>query len=120
MYDPQGSQRTGTNQPFGLTAFSPEPSPNKDGSAEKQADVSDTMTIRHGRVPKLNAATRRLEQKQYLPDQTTPDSPLLSTYAAVIPLRAGGHGEKATPVPIPNTAVKVLCGNGTALKSAGE
>ena len=29
-------------------------------------------------------------------------------------LWGGGYGEEATPVPIPNTVVKLLCAHGTA------
>ena len=32
----------------------------------------------------------------------------------------GDHGEKETPVPIPNTAVKLLSGDGTATLVVGE
>ena len=34
--------------------------------------------------------------------------------------RPGGHGGVTPPVPIPNTAVKNPCANGTASKDAGE
>ena len=36
------------------------------------------------------------------------------------PLLAGGYGEKETPVPIPNTAVKLLSGDGTAAEGRGR
>ena len=32
----------------------------------------------------------------------------------------GDHGEEATPVPIPNTEVKVLCGDGTIFLGDGR
>jgi len=32
----------------------------------------------------------------------------------------GGHSEEVTPVPIPNTAVKLLSADGTAFLSVGE
>ena len=34
--------------------------------------------------------------------------------------RPGGHGGAAAPVPIPNTAVKRPCANGTSSQDAGE
>jgi hypothetical protein len=33
---------------------------------------------------------------------------------------SGGHGEEETPVPIPNTEVKLLCADGTALETGWE
>ena len=33
---------------------------------------------------------------------------------------SGDHGERKTPVPIPNTAVKTLSGDGTAALAVGE
>ena len=33
---------------------------------------------------------------------------------------SGDHGEKDTPVPIPNTAVKLLSGDGTVGKATEE
>ena len=33
---------------------------------------------------------------------------------------SGGNGKVATPVPIPNTEVKHLCGDGTALERVWE
>jgi hypothetical protein len=32
----------------------------------------------------------------------------------------GGNGEEETPVPIPNTEVKLLCADGTALSRGGR
>ena len=36
-------------------------------------------------------------------------------FSAVLPFFAGGHSEKVTPVPIPNTDVKLLSGDDTTL-----
>ena len=33
---------------------------------------------------------------------------------------SGGHGEEETPVPIPNTEVKLLSADGTALETGWE
>ena len=33
---------------------------------------------------------------------------------------SGGYGEEDTPVPIPNTEVKLLSGDGTAVLTVGE
>ena len=48
------------------------------------------------------------------------EKPLDDDVFRVRSLLAGGHGEGETPVPIPNTSVKSLCGDDTAYSNAGK
>ena len=44
-------------------------------------------------------------------EYTLPSDPILQSHGFAWP---GGHGEGQAPDPIPNSAVKALCANGTA------
>ena len=45
---------------------------------------------------------------------------MLLTLAFTVTDFAGGYGDGATPVPIPNTAVKPICADGTARATGWE
>ena len=45
---------------------------------------------------------------------------LVTTAKNITELSNGGHSEEATPVPIPNTAVKLFCVDGTARETVWE
>ena len=45
---------------------------------------------------------------------------MLQNHYALSPFLAGDYGEEVPPVPIPNTAVKLLSGDGTAAEGRGR